>query len=562
MILFIIRIKKILLFITFCFVTVFSIAQQIKDEKVGDKYRAIHWTTNNGLSQPANYCMIEDIKGFLWIGSENGLNRFDGNTFKYYFSDKTPKTSIADNNSDFGLSEDSLHNIWIGTGKGVSRYDIKADTFTSFSSPRAVTGPPPIVPFWAKKNEMLCWDANENAVISYNVHSFARKMIVKLSPTDSLGGVGAKTHYSIFDETGKSIWMLTERHKGGLLRVSLSDGKREYYPWPLSKKNLAGYRYHYVQAEAMRYDRTRNCIWINSPEGLINFTLKDKQFHQIDALAEYTNLKNYDRFVGLDLDTKGRIWFTTQPKGIIIYDPADQSVELPFPNDSAMQVDAGNFNACLYCDRDGMVWTGSWSRTGVYQVAPFSKTVTHYLAIPNTDHSLHDNGITYAAQGVEGKIWLTTRGGINIFDPVSGKFDLLTDLPGFKKNGDNHDVRPVYIDAGSRRAIIEYKGLLEMDLDTKKSLPVVFKDSAGHVIDISNESYFSRKFKHGCITRASYANRDGIFIIDVDSPVARQLLSFSAEEIDPYFDVVNDSLVIFGLKADEKEKGNLRLRRQ
>ena len=47
-----------------------------------------------------------------------GLNRFDGNTFKYYFSDKTQKTSIA-SNEILGLSEDSLHNIWIGTTSGL-----------------------------------------------------------------------------------------------------------------------------------------------------------------------------------------------------------------------------------------------------------------------------------------------------------------------------------------------------------------------------------------------------------------------------------------------------------
>jgi len=146
--------KKILLITTSCFATGLSIGQQIRNEKTDDKYRATHWTINNGLSQPDNYNMIKDIKGFLWISSNNGLNRFDGNTFKYYFSDKAQKTSIA-GNSIIGLSEDSLHNLWIGTEKGISRYDIMADTFTNFSSPRAVKSSPPIVPFWAKK--MKCF---------------------------------------------------------------------------------------------------------------------------------------------------------------------------------------------------------------------------------------------------------------------------------------------------------------------------------------------------------------------------------------------------------------------
>ena len=53
-------------------------------------------------------------------------------------------------------------------------------------------------------------------------------------------------------------------------------------------------------------------------------------FIDVDVLDKYSNLKGYDRFVGIDLDKKGRVWFATQPKGIIVYNPADQSVELPF----------------------------------------------------------------------------------------------------------------------------------------------------------------------------------------------------------------------------------------
>ena len=82
----------------------------------------------------ALHTMIKDSKGFLWIGSTTPggeLCRFDGATFKKYFPDPQKSGTI---NSDYiqSFEEDSLHNIWIGTGKGISRYDIKADTFTNF----------------------------------------------------------------------------------------------------------------------------------------------------------------------------------------------------------------------------------------------------------------------------------------------------------------------------------------------------------------------------------------------------------------------------------------------
>ena len=73
------------------------------------------------------HAMIKDSKGFLWIGVGGpwrGLCRFDGAVFKKYIPDPQKSGTI---NSDYiqSFEEDSLHNIWIGTGKGISRYDIK-----------------------------------------------------------------------------------------------------------------------------------------------------------------------------------------------------------------------------------------------------------------------------------------------------------------------------------------------------------------------------------------------------------------------------------------------------
>ena len=75
----IIGIKILFFFITLSFADVFSNAQQLKNESSVHRYRAIHWTIDKGLSVNTGFCMIKDIKGFLWIGTQNGLNRFDEN---------------------------------------------------------------------------------------------------------------------------------------------------------------------------------------------------------------------------------------------------------------------------------------------------------------------------------------------------------------------------------------------------------------------------------------------------------------------------------------------------
>jgi len=120
--------------------------------------------------------MLKDVNGFLWIGTRFGSNRFDGSTFKNYFAGKNNKKAIIGDQIE-KLIEDSLHNIWIGTNNGLSRYDSKADTFTNFFQAS---------PFWATHDEVLCIEHSPNniyaatQVIAYNNYIHLQKNTGKI----------------------------------------------------------------------------------------------------------------------------------------------------------------------------------------------------------------------------------------------------------------------------------------------------------------------------------------------------------------------------------------------
>jgi len=356
------NIKKIILLFTVCFTFSFSIAQPTKNGNDGDKYRAAHWNVNNGLAHDKTYCMLKDVYGFLWIGTDGGLSRFDGSTFKNYYYDPGKKESIA-GIAVFGLVEDSLNNIWIGTDKGLTCYDIKADTLTNFFS-TTMTLFPFIVPFSATKDEVYCRES-DSLITVYNIHTFAKKNLITLTPEDKLAkGGNYSIQNSIFDPSSNSVWILSFSGNTGLLQISLSTGKRERYGW-------AGNNY----AEAMCYDHKRNSIWINTDGGLFEFSLHDKQAHHIDALKELEKQKSTGH-IGIGLDPSGRVWFLTYPQGIIIYDPKEESFHPVFEKDSVLQKSISATNGCIYCDRDGIAWSGFWLRYGVWQLAPISPVVS------------------------------------------------------------------------------------------------------------------------------------------------------------------------------------------
>src|SRR5262249_7526449 len=154
---------------------------------------------------------------------------------------------------------------WVGTNKGLSRFDIKADTFTNFFTRDIQENFSSfIIPFWAIKDEVFCREA-DSLITSYNIHSFERKILIKLNASDQTVNSNYSRQYSFFDTISKSIWMLEKCHDaaGGLLEVSLLTGKRIHHTWVCTMKIPN----HCHWSEAMCYDKKRNSLWLNSSDG-------------------------------------------------------------------------------------------------------------------------------------------------------------------------------------------------------------------------------------------------------------------------------------------------------
>jgi len=512
--------KKLIFFTITCFASSFTYAQQLEQQTVKNDYRAIHWSIYEGLSQGENYYVLKDVNGFLWIGTKHGLNRFDGSLFKIYYHDPHNNRTIAGNYIN-GLTEDSLHNVWIGSDGGLSRYDIKADTFSNFLSDKNDGPNHAMAPFWATKDKMYALEGLWITV--YDIHSLAKKRLVKLTNDDYVEA-GVSSPYSIFDASTNSVWMLWgdfNHPGGGLLNISLSDGKKQHFDWPCYR-NIPN---HCHASEAMRYDRKRNAIWINSYDGLMEFTLADKRFHHIDAMNDLIKLKDYDRLVGIDIDLKGRIWLATIPKGILIYDPADRSISVPFATDSVTQRNVSNANSYIYCDGDGMIWCGSWFNTGFYQLVPFSPAVKLYT--PDRGQDLgYGNNLAFDFKNVGGgKLWITTAGSLYQFDRYIGKLSVVNpkDFQGLKSN---NGIVPVLIDTIIKKVLVANgPAYFEIDLQTKISHQIIFYDQSGKAInpDFPAPSF---PFRNGWIVATTYKNMGYIFEGNKGSLTSKAAISF------------------------------------
>ncbi len=108
-----------------------------------------HYQINEGLSNNAVICSMQDSQGFLWFGTKDGLNRFDGNNFKHFDATQSGKNSLGGNNI-ISLKEDFRKRIWIGTDQGIYCYDPVDEQFRLLSKQFENADVPVIVPINAK----------------------------------------------------------------------------------------------------------------------------------------------------------------------------------------------------------------------------------------------------------------------------------------------------------------------------------------------------------------------------------------------------------------------------
>src|SRR5690349_15790112 len=94
-------------------------------------FRFDHYTTNDGLSQSQPYSIFQDSYGYIWIGTQDGLNRFDGYDFKVYKNNPFDSTTLT-HNWVWTIEEDKNGDLWVGTFQGLCKYDRSEDRFKQY----------------------------------------------------------------------------------------------------------------------------------------------------------------------------------------------------------------------------------------------------------------------------------------------------------------------------------------------------------------------------------------------------------------------------------------------
>lgn len=150
--------KKIFILIGFSIIAAACFAQN-------DSYYFKNYQVQNGLSSNTITTILQDKKGFIWIGTRNGLNRFDGNTFKIFHNVLSDAQSLG-SNSIFSLFEDEKEQLWVGTSSGIYLYDPQQERFSAFK-----LIPSGEVRYIAADHAKNIWIISNLTLYKYNPHN-------------------------------------------------------------------------------------------------------------------------------------------------------------------------------------------------------------------------------------------------------------------------------------------------------------------------------------------------------------------------------------------------------
>lgn len=430
-----------------------------------------YYKSEDGLSSNTVYTALQDSKGFMWFGTENGLNRFDGYTFTNYRNIPRNRHSLI-NNSVYCLAEDGHQVIWVGTERGVCIYDLKNDRFdpfiTSTEGDIQVSGR---IQNLLISNEKIWIASARQGVFLYendklSLHSFDE---YKTDTNESIWVT------SIYKDGDDALWASVDNTHHQIYKLDKGNGS--FIP---ALPNLPIKDMKVLRAYSMLEDVfgtmwfgtwTNGLISVDKNKGTItgrylNTPGKDKILH-IHKMTEY---EPGTLLIG---SNTGLTSFKISP---VSGNRLDQHFLEPMLSN--------RFVYPIYKDREGGLWIGTYYG-GINYASPNRNYFSSYTHIRD-ENSITGNVVSCFAEDPQGNIWIGTEdGGLNELNMKTGIFQSYTRKDdGNSLSFDNvhsllHDNDNLWIGTYSG-------GLNVMNLKTKKIKHYFSDTDDEHSLDANN----------------------------------------------------------------------------
>jgi LytS/YehU family sensor histidine kinase/ligand-binding sensor domain-containing protein len=393
------------------------------------RYHFSTLTMDQGLSSDYVWSMCQDKYGFMWIGTVNGVNRYDGHGIRKYFHD--PKDSFSlPGNAVFWIHRDETGDLWFACGiYGVVKYNYAKDRFEKFEGYEKMkkqTGLP--APVW-RINE----DQRKRILFACGGACFrydrATGQMENLTPYFK-GKIDAYGVAMFIPQGKDSSWVLTDN---GLFLHTLLDDKMEHIPFDVQKMGYG------APAFADGAFANREDLVISTPRtGFVIFNTRTRQFRPAPAPLNPEKGGIYSTCGGVMSDSRGRVWVANSVFGLMEYTSSGELVSVkaepsyPYPH---REQEGQGMN--VYEDRDGNIWYGT-SQRGAVWFQPKLDFIKIYKRDYAKESSLADDRVCDFFPAAGGDMFIANGKGLSLLHTARDSF---TNFPGSINEEGNYPAR-------------------------------------------------------------------------------------------------------------------------
>ncbi len=418
-----------------------------------------HLTVEDGLSNNIVFSVLQDRQGFIWIGTKNGLSKYDGNKFTVYTHDPDNPNSLSgnyvrylfedhngllwialrpgglnsfdpvtetfvhyqydanninslSNNSAWFIYEDSSNTLWIGTENGLNKFDPITKTFTQYhhDTNNSNSLSHNRVQAICEDNTGTLWIGTQDGLNKFIPTT--ETFIHYQHDENNLNSLSHNWTNSIFKDSSGMLWIGTQG--GGINRFDPIT--ETFIRYQHDSNNINSLSYDWTHSI---YEDSIGMLWIGTRDGLNKFDRANNKFIHYKQDSSQPNSLSDNTVFGITEDTTGTLWVSTI-NGLNKYDSGNKRFNLYQYNHDHNSLN-NNTVMAIYEDLDNILWIGTRGG-GLNKLDRITNDFTHYLHESNNPNSLSDNRILAIQADSIGNLWIGTSNGLNKFDPKTESF--------------------------------------------------------------------------------------------------------------------------------------------
>jgi len=414
------------------------------------------YSIEHGLSQTRVTSIVQDEKGYLWVGTQDGLNLFDGYTFQVFHHNPLDTNSIS-NNYIRDLHEDENGNLWIATSYGLNRYDLEKGVFQRFhhddNDPNSLSSN--LIYDLFQDNEGNLWIKTLETLDKYipakesfkhyyhynQISNFIAGDSYLSIHEDSKGNlwIGTLDGLSLFDKetelfkhfshdeknsrsiSNNRIKTIYEDHTN-ILWIGTENGLNKYDPGNNTFK-----RYYADDDDPTTltnstvnviYEDGNNNLWIGTNFGLNLYRPEEDNFERVIKIF-HNNIEQPITFVSSIMEDLSHVLWIGSFQGLIKYDTKRGKFQFysNSPRSNKPQL-SGDIIGGIYKDLSGSLYIGTWGN-GLNILKRKSGDISYYNTL---NSNLTSDFVHVMYEHFDNTIWMGTRDGISIYNPESDRF--------------------------------------------------------------------------------------------------------------------------------------------